>query len=1136
MTRRPSTWIFFGLLSLASLLVAVRLFPSAFPIATLDLEMDREAAVSQAETLARQYAWDPPEARTAATFGQTDPEVQTYVELEAGGRDAFVDLAERGIYHPYVWTVRRFQEGAVEESRVQFTPAGEPYGFRLRFAEEDPGGGNVSEEAGLAIAERTASEWGLDLSSFDLLESSEERHPGGRVDHTFVFERADWTVEDGRFRLRIRVGGDRASELSHFVYVPEAFSQRYREMRSANDGIALASQAVFVVLFLLVGGVGGTVLLMRQRWVIWRPPLAWGALTALLLGLGVANTLPLSWMGYDPAVSVQTFLAGQLALAASAAVVGTPLLALIFLAGESLGRRAFPGHIQQWRFWSSEVAASTPVLGRTAGAYLLLGIQLGYVVLFYAATSRLEGWWSPAEAVVQPDLLATPQPWLLAVSTSLFAAFWEESAFRAIPIACAALLGARYGRKSLWIWGAVALQAIVFAAGHANYPQQPAYARLIELTVPALLWGVIYLYFGLVPTILAHFTYNLSLTSLPLFASSAPGILMDRAAVVAVGLAPLLVVARARLRMGPRADAPEWAYNRAWEPPVAAAPDRDPRPSRSEVAVPEFLSAVQGFLSRPKLVYLLGAIGAFSWGVGALPQGADAPRLAVSRSEAIGLALDTLTERGHAVGSWKALARVDSDRGEDFEYVFAVAGPQVYSSLIGTYLSPPRWVVRLVDFRADPERRVEELRVQLGVGGELLRLEHVLPEARPGASLEEEDARAAALGVLRDRFGMGPESVEEVGATQTTRPDRTDWTFTFEDPRTLGDIPGEAHLTVALGGEEVVDAHRSVSVPEEWELARRNNQALRALVAAAAGLVLLFGFAVAGVLAVVAWARRGLDTGLLVRVSLLGAAALGLGQANSWPTVEAFFSSAQPWGLQAGIAAFGGVLVLIVGSAAIGLTAALAHRWLEERPNAGVEMSVTGRLAVAVGAALVGLGTLGAAFAGGLPMWHDTTAAADYIPSLAGPVQATVWFLLGTAGLLLMSGLALRSGGGLSRWGIALWALALATGLLSVPEPLRESLGTWVPAALLGGAIVFALAYVGAALPAVVPGIVATVLCADLLVQAVTGPYPGARLGAVAGVLVVGTLASAWVRTIRSASPRGALAPRNEGGDRSATW
>ena len=360
MTRRRGFWAVFIVLAAASVLAALRLFPTAFPIVNLDLAMDRETAVAEAEAIALRYGWDPSEARTATTFGQMDPEVQTYVELEAGGRDAFVGLAEGGIYHPYVWTVRRFAEGAVEESRVRFTPAGEPYGFGLRLSEEDPGGGNLPEAEARGVAEGAASEWGVDLASFELLETSEERQPGGRVDHTFVFERTGATVGEGRFRLRLRVAGNRPSELAHFVYVPEAFSQRYADMRSANDAIALASQSVFIVLFLLVGGGVGTALLLRRRWVIWRPPVAWGAVTALLLGLGIANTLPLTWMEYDPAVSTGTFLAGQLGLAVAAVVVGTPLLAFVYLAAESLGRRAFPGHLQQWRFWSTRCGGLGP--------------------------------------------------------------------------------------------------------------------------------------------------------------------------------------------------------------------------------------------------------------------------------------------------------------------------------------------------------------------------------------------------------------------------------------------------------------------------------------------------------------------------------------------------------------------------------------------------------------------------------------------------------------------------------------------------------------------------------------------------------------------------------------------------------
>lgn len=1119
MMRRSGPWILFGLLGVAGVVVAIRFFPTAFPIVTLDLAMDREAAVARADTLARQYGWDPSDARTAATFGQTDPEVQSYVELEAGGRDAFVGLAERGIHQPYLWTVRRFQEGAVEESRVRFTPVGTPHGFRLRLSEDDPGGGNVAETEARAVAGGTAAEWGVDLSSFELLESSEQTQPGGRVDHTFVFERMDAAVEDGRFRLRIRVAGNRASELAHFVFVPEAFSQRYQDMRSRNDAIAFASQSVFVVLFLLVGGAGGTAFLMRKRLVVWRPALVWGAITAVLLGLGIVNTLPLTWMSYDPAVSIGTFVAQQLVLAGATAALGAPLLAFVFLAGESLGRRAFPGHLQQWRFWSPEVAASIPALGRTAGAYLLLGTQLGYVVLFYLATSRIEGWWSPAEAVVQPDLLATAQPWLVAVSTSLFAAFWEESAFRAIPIACAALLGARYGRKSLWIWGAVVVQAVVFAAGHANYPQQPAYARVVELTVPALLWGVIYLRFGLVPTIISHFTYNLSLFSLPLFASSAPGILLDRVVVVAAGLAPLLVVVGARLKVGARAKAPEWAYNRAWKPPAAAEPETDAEPDAEadpESPASETSRAARGFLSRRKLVYALGALGAVAWGAGAFANAGGAPRLTATRSEAIAVALDTLQRNGHAVESWTALAQVVSGRGDDDRYVFDEAGPEGYEGLLGTYLPGLRWIVRFVDFRADPEQRVEQLHVHLDSAAGPVRLRHILPEARPGARLEEEDARAAALGAVQARYGMGPESIDEAGAVQTARPERTDWRFTFEDRAVLSEIPGEARLTVVLAGDEVVDATRFVNVPEEWELARGDSEALRNLVNLCAALVLVLGFAVACVLSVVTWARRGLNTRLFVRATLLAAVVLGLGQANSWPETEAIFSPAQPWGLQAGIAAFGVFLALLFGSAAIGLGAALAHRWLGEGRDGPDEAPASRALAMALGAALLGLATLGESVAGGLPAWPDVTGANSFIPTLAGPLGETTRFLFSTTGLLLMSGLALRSGAAL-RWRVALWGVVLAAGVFVVPGPLQESFLTWVPATLLGAAVFFALARLGAAVPALIPGMVGTLVCADFLVQAATGPYPGARLGGVLGIIVVGTLVAAWMREMRSA-------------------
>ena len=106
--------------------------------------------------------------------------------------------------------------------------------------------------------------------------------------------------------------------------------------------------------------------------------------------------------------------------------------------------------------------------------------------------SRWLGWWSPSDALFDPDLLATYFPWMGSIANSAQAGFWEECLFRAVPLAGAALLGKKFGKKGWWIGGALILQAVIFGAGHANYPAQPAYARVVELMIPSLGFGLIY--------------------------------------------------------------------------------------------------------------------------------------------------------------------------------------------------------------------------------------------------------------------------------------------------------------------------------------------------------------------------------------------------------------------------------------------------------------------------------------------------------------------------------------------------------------------------------------------------------------------------------------------------------------------
>lgn len=1124
MTRRPLFWVAFVALGLAGAGTGVSLFETALPSISLDVSMDREGAISEARALGERAGWPPADARAAASFGQVDAELQTYVELEGGGREAFQGLVDADVYHGYQWRVRLFAEGEVAESEVRFTPAGQPYGFRTRLSEDDPGEGNLDQSAARSLAESEAAGWAVDLAPFSLIEASQQTRPGGRVDHTFVYERADVGAGDARFRLRLEVAGNELAQLTRFAFVPEAFSRRYADMRSTNDTIALVAQGIFILLYVLCGAGVGTALLLRERWIEWRTPMVWGTVVAVLFGLNSVNSLPLAWMGYDTALSARTFVFQNLAASLAIVVLGAPLLGFFFMAGESLGRRAFPGHVQQWRFWSPEVAASRSALGLTVAAYVLVGIQVGYVVLFYLGTSRLDGWWSPADALVQPDLLATYQPWVQAVSISLFASLWEESIFRAVPIACAAIIGARLGRRNLWIWGAVILQAVVFAAGHANYPQQPPYARVVELTFPALAWGAVYVFFGLVPTILAHFLYDLALISSVLFASDAP---FDQAVIVAVAAVPLLIVLRAR-RRSPGVDRfPAWAFNRAWapSPPSADHPSpeigsdgasgadptdpagKDPAPGPSSTTgdsderdwAPEGDARTRGGARLPSwAVATAGLVGLLLWLVPTMRRDVP-PRMEPTRSEAIEIARAELGARGFDIRGRSVLARTASGRGVEHEYVWEEVGREAMERLEGTFLPPPQWVVRFVDWQASPEDRVEEYVVNVAADGSIRRVAHSLPEGRSGPVLEVDSARVLA------RAALPPGAWEEVGAEENAHESRTDWSFTFRDPSVLTSVAAEGRAAVTVLGSEVTNLRRYVDIPEEWERDRRSTRTRLSTIGIGLAFVLVLLYGAAAITAIVVWSRGGLVTTPVWKVGAVTAVAMSASLANGWPSTAAGFVTSQPFGFQVGGVVFGLLLVTLVSAAALALVAALAVTWAEGRAAAN---HVDG---IALGLVLAGGGRMASWVAGGMPGLPDYTGAGAFVPALVPVVDVIPPVLFASSALAILAVAHRRFRGSPTLRGTTAFVI-LAVGIVAVPEALRETLPTWFGTGLLGAALFGVIVHLLGRMPSAAPTAVATFFALSALDNMVDAPWPGARAGALMSVLVIAAIAWGWTR------------------------
>ena len=907
--RKPAFWIVMLIASALCVFTVFRYFGDAFSVLDLDVRMSRDQAIGEARRIAVDNNLSTVKLPESAASFSGDSAAQTFIELEGGGKPALKPLLGGGDAHDeftlYKWRVRLYSEGVEREVLIAFTPDGRPSGFFSKLPEAEPGPALSADEARAIATGTAARDWAVDFARYRPLTASAVTRPGKRVDHEFMYERkleGAPSIGEGRLRLRLVVSGDRLTHLQRFIFVPEAFARRYETLRSANDTIAAFASVGAGLLYGLGGCLIGLIWLMRRHTVRWGPSAKWAAVVAILIGGAGLAAIPASWFNYDTATSASTHLIARIGGAVVGAVVAWLLLTVVFATAEGLGRLAFGSHPQLWRTWRTPSAISRAVWGRTLAGYAWIGFDLAFIAVFYFLVQRYLGWWSPSDALIDPNILGSPQPWIPPVAMSLQAGMMEESLFRAVPLAGAALLGRHFGRERLFIVVALVLQAVVFGCAHANYPGQPAYARPVELFLPSLVWGLVYLRYGLVPGILFHFGFDLVLMSIPLFVTKVPGIAVDRAMVIAILMIPIAVLVVQRLRSGRLIDLPDSERN-------AAAPRSDPgsratddavlavvatsvgtpvgtpvdKPVDTSVATPVdgvvggagsstdassrvsmrvATSAATPARTRIDLVLLvaLALIGAVGLAI-KLSNPYDAPGLAVSRDRALAIAERAVTARGVTLDarwqrSLKAVAVTDPTVTR---FVWREGGESLYARLIGNVLPPPHWEVRFARFDGDVARR-ESWRVVVvddrAAPDGIRVIEHDIPEGAPGERLAETDARVIAERAIGGWLHLQPSVLKPVSAEAIEKPARVDWVFVYVNPDVKIPAGGEARVVTEVDGDQVVSLGRTLFVPDAWTRNERHRNESLLIPRALLGLIAL-AFVIAVLVSTVRHLARG---------------------------------------------------------------------------------------------------------------------------------------------------------------------------------------------------------------------------------------------------------------------------------------
>jgi hypothetical protein len=813
------------LLGIVGVVFAQKYFFRAFPEASVDFHVSRAEALQRAQNFLSGLGENVSGYRSAIVF-DLDDTAKTYLERELGLQQANQMMSTQ--LNIWYWDVRLFKPQQEEEFHVRISPAGNIVGYD-HVVPEARAAPTVDRSRAQATAQSfLSSKLGMDLPGWDFLpEEVNSTKRSNRLDWSFTWERHGFRVKDAPYRMQVTLHGDAVSGAEQNLQVPEAWMRGYQRLRSGNESLA----AVFLIPYVIILGVAlwlGIKLSNRGE-TSWRGAILLGALVAVLLFLQELNNWPLWAATYNTKSSYESFIALKLGRAIFLSVLTAVTITLVLPAAEPLYRASQPDRLRLSQTFTLRGLRSKEFFSASVVGLSLAAAHIGYVVGFYVIASKL-GAWAPQELNYQ-ESINTAFPWISGAAIGLLASTNEEFTFRlfAIPF---------FARLTRSRWVAVIVPAFLWSFLHSNYPQEPAYIRGIEIGLFGIVAGLVMLRWGILATLIWHYTVDASLVGLFLIRSNSLYFKISGAVVAAAAVAPLAFAGISYLARG-RFEADEDLLNTAAPAPeISLAAERAPEATAAQQRRYQALA--------PPIVAVLAACllvgGLLAWRLKPESVG-DYLKLSVDAKTARARADEIMRKRGLDPNSYHhatIFANLTNPIANEFlrERIGVTRLNEIYASQIPGAV----WQVRY--FR---DSQPEEFSIKLKPDGSLFAFHHNIAEGAPGASLSKEEATAKAEKFLREEKKIDLSQWTLVEANSDKRPHRTDHVLTWQQNAPLdtgsnsaSNAEGHAYLRVraVLLGDEVTDYRQSyypekreesedaafgsyIKIPDEW---RRNRE------------------------------------------------------------------------------------------------------------------------------------------------------------------------------------------------------------------------------------------------------------------------------------------------------------------------
>lgn len=821
-------WVIAGVLGVW---FAQKYFFRAFPEASVNFKVSREEALSRARGFVVGLGENVSGYQTAIVFN-VDDNAKTYLEREQGVQEANQLMSTQ--LNIWYWKVRFFKPKQEEQFRVRVSPAGKIVGYGHTIPKAMAG-----SELDRAMALSTAQNFltgplGLDLESWDYLpeEANSDKKPN-RLDWTFTWEKHAFRAKDAPYRLIVSVQGDRPGGAEEILQVPEAWERSYKQLRSKNDFLTSVALVPYVVVLAAALWLG--INLTRRGEANWGAALKLGAVVAVFLFCMKMNEWPVARAEYKTNEAYGSFVFQQIVYALLLGIGSAITITMVLPAGEALYRAALPGKLRLGKAFTLRGIRSKEFFSAVVVGLSLTGLSLGYVVAFYMFGSR-HGVWAPQD-LNYSNSVSTAFPWISGVAIGLLAATNEEFTFRmfAIPF-FQKLTGSR--------WLAVIIPAFCWSFLHTNYPQEPPYIRGIEIGIMGVVTGLVMLRWGIIATLVWHYTYDAAQVGLLLIRSNNLYFKISGIAVGAAACAPLAFAAISYLARG-GFEADEDLLNGAVPAPDTSL-SRVPATAQS-AAVPRsyepLTAAMTGCLAA---CIVAGAV--LAWKLES-PSVGDYLKLSVDARTARTRADDTLRSQGRDPNAYvHATVLVERTDPATNEFLRERIGIHALNEIYDKQVPGALWRVRY--FR---DRQPEEYAVILKPDGSLHSVHHTLAEDAPGASLSKDEAVAKAEAYLQEQKKLDLSQWSLVESASDKKPHRIDHVLTWQQKTALdaaaapsGDSANHAYARIELQvlGDEVADYRTYIQIPDEWRRQREEEGVWRtvlgyATIALPAGALLM---------------------------------------------------------------------------------------------------------------------------------------------------------------------------------------------------------------------------------------------------------------------------------------------------------